>query len=260
MKPTDPDESRRASWRAVWPSLVIGAAILWAGIGSDIELSRVANAGGRIAEFLSRMFPPDLSIAREAVDATLETLRIAILGTIGCILASAALGFLAAESMTPRAINAPVKAMLALMRAIPLILVAMLMVGAVGLGPLPGILAIAFHATGMLGKFYADAIEGVDRAPVAALESAGATLLQRLRYAVWPQMAPDLLRDTVFRFELNLRESLILGVVGAGGVGFYIQTYVRSFQYDKAATLTIIVVLIVLLIELANTWLRRLSR
>ena len=95
----------------------------------------------------------------------------------------------------------------------------MLMVGAVGLGPLPGILAIAFHATGMLAKFYAEAIEGVDRAPVAAQESAGATMLQRLRYAVWPQMAPVVVRDTIFRFELNLRESLILGVVGAGGVG-----------------------------------------
>jgi phosphonate transport system permease protein len=162
--------------------------------------------------------------------------------------------------VTARLVSAPVKALLALIRAIPVILVAMLMVGAVGLGPLPGILAITFHATGMLAKFYADAIEGVDRAPVAALESAGATLMQRLRFGIWPQMAPNVLRDTLFRFELNLRESLILGIVGAGGVGFYIQTYVRSFQYEKAATVTIVVAAIVLLIELGNTWLRRLLR
>ncbi len=253
-------DGRVAPWVAVGPSLVIGAAVLWAGFGLDVELGRVASAGGRMAEFLSRMFPPDISVLPVALESGLETLQIAILGTVGCVVASIALGLLAAETLTPRAVNAPVKALLALIRAIPLILVAMLMVGAVGLGPLPGILAVAFHATGMLGKFYAEAIEGVDRAPVAALESAGATLIQRLRFAVWPQIAPDLVRDTVFRFELNLRESLILGVVGAGGVGFYIQTYVRSFQYDKAATLTIVVALIVLVIELANARLRRLMR
>lgn len=253
-------QTRRAGWAGLWPSLVIGAAVLWAMAGTEIDAARLAQAGARTVDFLGRMVPPDPTVLPEVAEATLETLRIAILGTVGCVIASAVLGLLAAETVTPRLVSAPVKALLALIRAIPVILVAMLMVGAVGLGPLPGILAIAFHATGMLAKFYADAIEGVDRAPVAALESAGATLMQRLRFGIWPQMAPNVLRDTLFRFELNLRESLILGIVGAGGVGFYIQTYVRSFQYEKAATVTIVVAAIVLLIELGNTWLRRLMR
>lgn len=248
---------RVASWGALWPSLVIGAAVLWAGVTTEVEPARLIEAGSRIAEFLGRMLPPDPSVMPEVVKGTAETLRIAILGTLGCVAASAVLGVLAAETVMPALINRPAKLLLALIRAIPLILVAMLMVGAVGLGPLAGILAIAFHATGMLAKFYAEAIEGVDRAPVAALESAGATMLQRLRHAVWPQMAPVIVRDTIFRFELNLRESLILGIVGAGGVGFYIQTYVRSFQYEKAATLTIFVALIVLAIEVVNAALRR---
>ena len=251
---------RRASWGAVWPSLVIAGAILWSMAATEINPARLGEAGARTLDFLARMIPPDASVLPEVVDATLETLRIAILGTVGCIIASAVLGPLAAETVTPRLVNVPVKALLAIIRAIPVILVAMLMVGAVGLGPLPGVLAIAFHATGMLAKFYADAIEGVDRAPVAALESAGATLIQRLRFAVWPQMAPNVVRDTLFRFELNLRESLILGIVGAGGVGFYIQTYVRSFQYEKAATVTLVVALIVMLIEAGNTWLRHMMR
>ena len=133
----------------------------------------------------------------------------------------------------------------------------MLMVGAVGLGPLPGIIAIAFHASGMLAKFYAEAIDGVARPPIDALESAGAGPLVRLRHAIWPQMAPVVARDTIFRFELNLRESLILGIVGAGGIGFYIQTYMRSFQYDKAASVTLAVVLMVIAIEALNVALRR---
>lgn len=249
--------TRFASWGALWPSLVIGGAVLWASVTTEVDSARLVDAGSRIVDFLGRMLPPDLSVMPEVVKGTAETLRIAILGTLGCVVASVVLGVLAADGVTTSIVNRPVKLLLALIRAIPLILVAMLMVGAVGLGPLPGILAIAFHATGMLAKFYAEAIEGVDRAPVAALESAGATMLQRLRHGVWPQMAPVIVRDTIFRFELNLRESLILGIVGAGGVGFYIQTYVRSFQYEKAATLTIVVALIVLAIETVNAILRR---
>lgn len=248
---------RVASWGALWPTLLIAGVVLWAGSTTDVEPARLVDAGGRIVEFLGRMLPPDPSVMPEVAKGTAETLRIAILGTLGCIVASLVLGPLAAGTVTPPVIHRPVRLLLALIRAVPLILVAMLMVGAVGLGPLPGILAVAFHATGMLAKFYAEAIEGVDRAPVAALESAGATMLQRLRHAVWPQMAPVVVRDTIFRFELNLRESLILGIVGAGGVGFYIQSYVRSFQYEKAATLTIVVVVIVLVIEAANAVLRR---
>jgi phosphonate transport system permease protein len=154
--------------------------------------------------------------------------------------------------VTPRFIHLPVKWLLAAIRAIPLILVAMLMVGAVGLGPLPGVLAIAFHSSGMLGKFYSEAIEAVPAQSMEALDSSGATWLQKMRFGAWPHMAPDLARDTLFRFELNIRESLVLGLVGAGGIGFYIQTYVRAFQYDKAATLTVVVVVFVVLVEVVN--------
>jgi phosphonate transport system permease protein len=162
------------------------------------------------------------------------------------------LGTLAAETVTPRFVHLPVKSLLATIRAIPLILVAMLMVGAVGLGPLPGILAIAFHSTGMLGKFYAEAIENVPARSLEALDSVGASWSQKMRFGTWPHMAPDLVRDTLFRFELNVRESLVLGLVGAGGIGFYIQVYVRTFQYQKAATLTLVVILFVVLIEAVN--------
>lgn len=240
-----------------WPGLLIAGAVLWAGATAEVVPARLLDAGGRIGEFLGRMFPPDLSVWPEIARGTAETLRIAILGTVLAVLASLPLGLAASQTLAPGWIGRPVRMGLALIRAIPLILVAMLMVGAVGLGPLPGIIAVAFHATGMLAKFYAEAIDGVARAPVEALGSAGAGLIQRLRFAIWPQMAPVVIRDTIFRFELNLRESLILGVVGAGGVGFYIQTYVRSFQYDKAASVTIAVALMVMAIELANAALRR---
>lgn len=251
----------RERWRQSWVqfslSIAIVAVIVWSWRGSEIDLDRLSTSGGRILDFLARMWPPDLSVVPVVIESSAETLRIAVLGTCGCILLSIPFGLLAAETLTPRWVHLPVKALLAMIRGVPLILVAMLMVGAVGLGPLPGVLAIAFHATGMLAKFYAEAIEGVDRVPLEAIDSAGATFLQKLRFGAWPQMAPNVMRDTLFRFEMNLRESLILGIVGAGGIGFYIQTYVRTFQYEKVATLTIVIVAFVIAIELVNSLVRK---
>ena len=243
--------------RGIYVLALILGAVVWALVTADIDLAKLVSSGPRLIGFLGRMVPPDFSIWRELLDGLAETLRIAILGTLGAVILSAILGVLASETLMRPAIWRPVRALLAMIRAIPLIVVAMLMVGAVGLGSLPGILAITFHATGMLAKFYAEAIDNVAPGPVAAIESAGGSGLQRLRYAIWPQMAPVILRDTVFRFELNLRESLILGIVGAGGIGLYIQTYVRSFQYDKAATVTLAIIVLVLLTELLNTVLKK---
>ena len=253
-------DRRLTSWTQFSISILLVALIIWSWQGSEIDLVRLSASGGRVIDFLARMWPPDLSVLPVVIESSAETLRIAVLGTCGCILLSAPLGVLAAETVTPRWIHRPIKWLLAAIRAIPLILVAMLMVGAVGLGPLPGILAIALHATGMLAKFYAEAIEGVQRAPLEALDSAGATFLQKLRFGVWPQMAPDVVRDTLFRFEMNLRESLILGIVGAGGIGFYIQTYVRTFQYQKVAMLTLVVVAFVVAIEFINGTIRKAFR
>ena len=233
-------------------TVTVGALVVWAWVATDIDAGRVADSGDRIGAFFDRMFPPDWSVLPTVIQGSLETFHIALLGTVASIVLSLVLGVLAARSVTPPVIHVPLKWLLATIRAIPLILVAMLMVGAVGLGPLPGILAIAFHSTGMLAKFYAEAIESLPAGSLAALDSAGATWLQKLRFGAWPLIAPDMVRDTLFRFELNIRESLVLGLVGAGGIGFYIQTYVRTFQYDKAATLTIVVVIFVVLIELLN--------
>lgn len=240
---------------SIW--IALGLAILWAMFSADVGLEKLSGSGPRLTEFLGRMFPIDLTIWTEVLQGLAETLRIAILGTVFAVILSAGLAILAAETMVPAIIWRPVRGLLAAVRSIPLILVAMLMVGAVGLGPLPGILAITFHATGMLAKFYAEAVDNVAVAPVAALESAGASRMQQLRWGIWPQMAPVILRDTVFRFELNLRESLILGIVGAGGIGLYVQTYVRSFQYDKAATVTLAIVALVLVFEAINVFLQR---
>ncbi len=255
-----PEMTARLDAKPSWgPWLATGLAVLviWSWIGTEFSFERLAASPPRIAEFLSRMIPPDVSVTPTVIEASAETLQIAFLGTALSAVASLGFGLLAASNLTPRWVHEPVKWLLAAIRGVPMILLAMLMVGAVGLGPFPGVLTIAIHSTGMLGKFYAEAFEGVRRQPLEALDSAGATWAQKLRFAALPQIAPDLVRDTLFRFELNLRDSLVLGLVGAGGIGFYIQTYIRSFQYEKVATLTLVVLAMVILIEQASVILRR---
>lgn len=256
-----PTVAERADARPGWAGWIVTAllfaAVAWAWQGTGFDLERLAASPPRIAAFLERMVPPDLSVAGTVLQATIETLQIAFLGTVLSAVASIGLGLLAAATLTPRWVHEPVKWLLGAIRGVPLILLAMLMVGAVGLGPFPGVLTIALHSTGMLGKFYAEAFESVRRQPLEALDSTGATWAQKLRFAALPQITPDLVRDTLFRFELNLRDSLVLGLVGAGGIGFYIQTYVRTFQYPKVATLTLVVLALVIAIEQASVMLRR---
>lgn len=237
--------------------LLLVALIAWAWRGADFQVQKLLAGLPRMAEFFSRMVPPDTTVAKTVIVSTGETVQMALFGTVLSAVASFLLGLLAAENLTPRWVHQPVKWLLGILRAVPIILLALMFVATVGLGPFPGVLAIAVHSTGMLGKFYAEAFENARPGPLEALSSAGATWAQQVRFGVLTQVAPDVARDTLFRFELNLRESLVLGLVGAGGIGFYIQLYIRAFQYDKVATLTLVVLLIVVLVEQISVSIRR---
>lgn len=257
---TIPDYPHAPLWDSLLRAgglLLLVALIAWAWSGADFHVKKLVAGLPRMAEFFGRMVPPDTSVAKTVVVSTGETLQIALFGTVLSAVASFLLGLLAAENLTSRWVHQPIKLLLGVLRAVPIILLALMFVATVGLGPFPGVLAIAVHSTGMLGKFYAEAFENARRGPLEALGSAGATWWQQVRFGVLTQVAPDVARDTLFRFELNLRESLVLGLVGAGGIGFYIQLYIRAFQYDKVATLTLVVLLIVVLVEQISVAVRR---
>jgi len=252
-----PEQSLGATLRRVAAMAALVVVVAWAWHGTGFELSRLSGSLAPLAEFLGRMSPPDLSVLEVAAKSTAETLQIAVFGTFLAVVFSVPPALLAASNLTPPWIHQPVRWVLALVRGIPLLLLALMFVAALGLGPVPGVLALAVHSIGMLAKFYADALESARPGPIEALDSAGANWLQRVRYGIFTQVAPDLARDTLFRFELNLRESLVLGLVGAGGIGFYIQLYIRSFQYQRVATLTLVILVIVVLVEQGSVAIRR---
>ena len=237
--------------------ILIVVLIAWAWTGADFQLGKLLESFPRMAEFFSRMFPPDMTVAKTVFVSTTETIQIALFGTFLSVFFSFFLGLMAAENISPRWLSQPTKWFLAFLRSIPIILLALMFVSTVGLGPFPGVLAIAFHSTGMLGKFYSESFENAREGPIEALDSAGANLVQKIRFGVFTQVGPDLARDTLFRFELNLRESLVLGLVGAGGIGFYILLYIRAFQYEKVATLTIVVLIMVIIVEQISVAIRR---
>jgi phosphonate transport system permease protein len=180
--------------------LVFVIIIAWAWTGTDFDIKKLIESLPRMAEFFSRMVPPDVTVAKTVFVSTGETIQIAIFGTFLSALASFFLALFAAENISPRWLSLPTRWFLAVLRGIPVILLALMFVSTVGLGPFPGVLAIAFHSTGMLGKFYAEAIENADQGPLEALDSAGANLWQRVRFGILTQVGPDLARDTLFIF------------------------------------------------------------
>ena len=140
---------------------------------------------------------------------------------------------------------------------IPVVLLALLFVSAVGLGAFPGVLAIAIHSIGMLGKLFADECETVDEGVWEAMDSAGANWLQKVRYAIWPQVTPQIYSLTLFRLEMNIRDSAVLGLVGVAGLGLWIENYRRAFDYQSVATMVIVTMLVVLAVDQGSVYIRR---
>ena len=240
-----------ASWIAVL------GLVAWSMVRSEVDLERLIHSGPNLVDFFSRMVPPDWSVTQLVIGSTVETLMIVLAGTFLAVLVALPLGFLAASNVTPGWVSHPVKALLGFIRAIPIIVVALIFVSAVGLGPFPGMLAIAFHSVGMLGKFYAEEFETADQGILNSVSGTGATWTQKLRFGLFPQCIPQVIGFTVYRFEMNFRDAAVLGLVGAGGIGFYIQAYIRGFQYEKVAILLIVIIAVVLCLDQLTFWVRR---
>jgi len=220
----------------------------------EFDFSVLFKSGPRFTEFFSRLNPPDWSVGGLIVNSMVETLMIALAGTLLAVILSLPLGFLASTNVTPGWIHHPVKCFLGVMRSIPLIVVAIIFVIAVGLGPFPGVLAIAFHSIGMLGKFYAEEFETANQGIINAVKGTGATWIQTLRFGLFPQCIPQIISFSLYRFEMNFRDATVLGLVGAGGIGYYINLYVRGFQYNKVAVLLIVIVLVVTVLDQITFW------
>jgi phosphonate transport system permease protein len=250
-------QGARSRWAPLGWGLTI-VVLAWAAHGADLRLHEVVRGAPYMADFLRRMFPPNIAYLPELVGPTLETLQMALWGTLLAVVLAAPLGILAARNLTPHpACFWAARGLLNAMRGINELVFALVFVAAVGLGPLPGVLALAVHTAGMLGKFYAEAMEGVDPGPVEALAATGAGRLQTIRYAVLPQVLPAVVAFNLYRLEVSVRSATVLGLVGAGGIGFELMTSMRLFKYRNVAVILIAIVGLVILTDAVSTRVRK---
>lgn len=234
------------------------AILVWSAIGAEVNPLTLVAGTPQMLDFFSRMFPPDLERLPRLVTPVLETLHIAIWGTFLAVVLAVPLGLLAARNITPWPFAYWLsRLILNTCRGVSELVFALIFVAAVGLGPFPGVLALTLHNLGMLGKFYGDSIENVDPGPIDALYSTGATRLQTIRWAIFPQIFPDFISFNLYRFEVSVRAASILGVVGAGGIGFPLITSMRLFRYQETTTILILIVLMVVITDYIASALRR---
>jgi phosphonate transport system permease protein len=246
-------------------STLLRLTLMMAGVAVLSQAAVVAKARPQdlitgatgMADILRRSFPPDTRNLVPALGAVLETFDIALLGTCAAVLMSLPLAVLAAENVTPsRPFYIAARALIAITRAVPDLVWALLFVTAVGLGPFPGVLALSVHSIGMLGRLFAETIEDIDMGPVQALSITGANPVQIVTHAIFPGLMPSLLGISLYRLDENVRSSLVLGFVGAGGIGFLVLTAMNLFQYRQVATLLILTYLLVMLVERLSSAIR----
>ena len=211
-----------------------------------------------MADILRRAMPPDFAQFPSTLWPTLETIDIALFGTMMGIVIAVPLAMLAAANMAPsRPLYYLARGLIGFARAVPDLVWALFFVTAVGLGPFPGGLALGVHSVGMLGRLFAETIEHMDMAPIHALEVAGARRVQIFTHGIVPILLPALLGISLYRLDENIRSSLVLGFVGAGGIGFELLTAMNLFQYRQVSLLLIIIFVIVLGAERLSALLRQ---
>jgi phosphonate transport system permease protein len=186
----------------------------------------------------------------------LDTLLIGYTGTALGALAALLLSFPAAATLAPPWAIAVTRRVLEVARTVPILVFALVFVYAFGLGPFAGVLAIAVHTTGALGKLFAEVHENADLHAVEAVRAAGGGWAQAMRYGVLPQSLPGLLSFGLLRFEINTREASVLGIVGAGGIGEELYLSVRQFSYPDISAILALIMVSVMLIDLLCGWLR----
>lgn len=254
-----PSLSPARPWSALGALALLALATVISSRHTGLAPHEVLAALPAFATFVvENTWPPDFSGVADLVLATLLTIEVAFLGTLLATLVSVPLALLAARNLTPHmGILAVVRVIVMVCRAVPDFVFALMFVAALGLGPLPGVLGLAIHSVGMLAKVYAERMEEVDPGPSEALSAMGASRVQMVRIAVLPQIVPNLVANTLYRLDINIRSSIILGVVGAGGIGYELVTALQSLDYRRASAVMIIVLLLVVLVEAVSNRIRK---
>ena len=260
---------RRKRLRGLLSATIFLATLMLAAIGSEVNLKTLFTHFGNFVSYFDRILMLDdgtrvwTNIAEwfwgwnKWLKLLGETILVSYVGTmIGAVLAFA-LNFHAAENTSPAPwLRFVVRRALEFARTVPSIVFALIFVIAFGLGPMAGVLAIAIHSTGALGKLFSEIVENIDMKPVEGVRSTGASWLSCMRFAVLPQVTAGYASYALLRFEINVREASVMGFVGAGGIGQELVVAIRKFYYSDVSAILVAIILTVFLIDIGTGWLR----
>ena len=239
--------------------LAIVAAIVASIQTVEVIPEFLADAPDQIADLFARMWPVDIVYYPRGVhSALMETVHIASLGTLLALVMALPIGVLAAHNLCPwTTVNLAAKLVLVSSRSVNSLVWALLFVGIFGPGALAGTLAIAFRSIGFVGKLFGEALEETHNGPIEALDAAGAPALSRLTFGYWPQVKPAFWSIALFRWDINVRESAVLGLVGAGGIGMTLDAALNLFQWERVALILLAMLAVVILAEIVVTVVRK---
>src|SRR5262245_5001054 len=237
---------------------VVFALLAWSWHGAE-RFRRVSlfTDWRNMAEFGSAFLHPNFHDWDSDIRDMLVTIQIAVWGTALAVVFGVPFAILGASNVSPPWVVQPVRRLMDCFRAINEIVFALFFVVAVGLGPPAGILALTVHNTGIVAKLFPEAVEAIDPRPVEGIRATGANRLQEVIFGIVPQVLPLWSSFTLYRFETNVRSATVLGIVGAGGIGVSLYENVRGFQYSETATIVIIVIITVILIDLTSARIRK---
>lgn len=233
------------------------ATLAWVVFDLDLPSADLSSAPAAFAEYAARYMRPDMSELWLGLALMGQTLAMALWGTALAFGLGALLAPFAASGLSPsRPLYRAVRELLNLLRAMPDLLLALLLVTAFGLGPLPGVLALGLHTAGFLGKFLAESMERVDRGIYEGVRATGASFSQLLIFAAWPMTLREVVGYTLYIFDRNVRMATVLGLVGAGGIGKAIYDLIRIFEFSRAAGMLLVMLLTIVAIDYGTTWIR----
>ena len=226
----------------------------------DLEINFIelfSESSKYFGDIFNRMLPPDFSNLNNLIKAMFETIEIAFLGTFIAIILSIPVGLFSARNLAPNYLAFLIARIITIFfRAIPEFIIAMILVIAVGFGAIPGVLALGLHTMGFLAKFYAEDIEHVNKGPIEALKSSGASRRQIISFAIIPQIIPSFVANNLYILDRNIRRATMLGIVGAGGIGYELQSSFRMFEYERVSAIVIIIFITIFLIDHLSSFIR----
>jgi phosphonate transport system permease protein len=248
---------KRSPW-TIFGWLVTAVVVVWSLGGLELSTERIAKGVPKMVAIVRQMFgPPDWEYLPQVMGGLRESIQIAALGTALAAVLALPFGVLAARNLARSPVpSATGKLILDGIRTFPEILLAIAFIKGLGLGPFPGVMAVAVHSIGMLGKLYAERIEGVDRGSVEALVATGASPAAVFRHAVLPEVLPDFLSFALYRFDLNVRSASVLGLVGAGGIGALLSLQYQAANYPRIGVIVLGIVATVGVVDLVSGRLR----